>query len=160
MQPVGLAAFLKLRGAGNRAAAGYMFGVVFFFSLIPIVVALGTNGGSPFLFNVFWRVGIIAMCVAFLLAFYRSTLAFFWRNRRQPQFRRLVRRRFRSAMLWLAVLNGMDYALKPRRISASKFMIRLDTMMAEVPIIRKSQRNTCRLNPKTTNHARVKQGVR
>ena len=110
-QPEGLAAFLRLRGAGDRAAAGYMFGVVFFFSLIPIVVALGTNGDSPFLFNVFWRVGIIATCVGFLLSFYRSTLAFCWSNRRQPQFRRLVRRRFRSAILWLAVLNGMDYAL-------------------------------------------------
>ena len=111
VQQEGLAAFLTLRGSGDRAAAGYMFGVVLFFSLIPIVVALGTNGDSPFLFNAFWRAGIIATCVAFLLGCYRSTLAFCWRNRRQPQFRRLIRRRFCSAMLWLAVLNGMDYAL-------------------------------------------------
>ena len=111
MTVAGLREFFTLRGTGNRAVAGYMCGVVFFFSLIPIVVALGTNGDSPFLFNVFWRLGIIATCVAFLLRCYRSTLAFCWRSRRQPQFRRLVRRRFRSLMLWLAVLNGMDYAL-------------------------------------------------
>lgn len=103
--------FLRLRSTGNRAAAGYMFGVVIFFSLIPVVVALGSNGENPFLFNSAWRVGIIVMCATFLVGFYRPALSFFWANRHSPQVRILARRQLSKATLWFAAVNGFDYAL-------------------------------------------------
>lgn len=105
--PIGL--FLTLRGVGNGAATGYMFGVVAFFSLIPIVVALGDGGKSPFLFNAAWRVGLISGVTVsgllYLFLFHRGLLAYYWENRET------IVSQVPNALLLLSVVNGFDYAL-------------------------------------------------
>lgn len=102
-------AFLTLRGTGSGAATGYMFGVVAFFSLIPIVVALGDGGSSPFLFNSAWRMGLILGVSVFGLLymgiFHRPLLAYYW------QHRNIVARHIPNILLLISVINGFDYAL-------------------------------------------------
>ena len=101
--------FLTLRGTGSGAATGYMFGVVAFFSLIPIVVALGDGGKSPFLFNSAWRMGLIlgvsVFGLVYMAAFHRPLLAYYWQNRS------IIRGHIPNILLLISVINGFDYAL-------------------------------------------------
>ena len=111
-----LGLFLTFRSTGNNVATWYMFGVVIFFSLIPVVVSLGDGSRSPFLFNAAWRLGLIAgftsLCGIYLLVFHRPLINFYWNLLcKEEDFRSLLVSRFKSILLLVAVINGFDYAL-------------------------------------------------
>ena len=83
-----------------------MAGVVIAYSLIPLIVLAGAGDG-PYLFNAFWRLGVLAGCAAILVALHRDALRMLgggggWRRILQSA---------RSPLLWLSALNGFDYAL-------------------------------------------------
>ena len=63
-----------------------MLAAVMGFSFIPVVIGVGTGAENPFLFNMGWRLGVLAGCLSFLgfryrpLLFDRRIAALSWRR--------------------------------------------------------------------------------
>lgn len=60
--------------AQNLSATGYMLIAVVAFSLIPLAVSLAGGAKAPFQFNLWFRMGVAAGCLLFLLVFHRNVL--------------------------------------------------------------------------------------
>ena len=93
----------------ETAAACYMTAVAGFYSLIPVTAYIAGAGGSPFLFNSAWRIGLIAGISLFISLYilkrHRPVLDLYLDNRRA------VARSLKDPLFLLSTINALDYAL-------------------------------------------------
>ena len=89
---------------GNRVAVGYMLAAVTLFSSLPLVIAWGGGGKTPFLFNAAMSAGVVLGCIVFIAVRYPS-LALNGANLR------LIARRAFHPMIGLSIVANFNFAL-------------------------------------------------
>ena len=90
--------------AGNRIAIGYMLTAVTLFSSLPLVIAWGGGGRSPFLFNAAMNAGVVLGCIVFIVVLYRSLIL-------DGANLRLIARRIFDPKIALSIVANFNFAL-------------------------------------------------
>ena len=105
----GLFSFLALQGTGDRSAFGYLLIGVFFYSWLPLSIALSGGGESPFLFGAGMRFGAFVCVLVIVLVAFRGLV---W-NRAIWDLMWMSLRKYRwfSGLLFVVTVAKLDYAL-------------------------------------------------
>ena len=88
---------------GNRLAIGYMLTAVTLFSSLPLVIAWGGGGRTPFLFNAAMSAGVVLGCLVFIALRYPALIL-------NGANLRLIARRAVHPMIGLSIIANFNFA--------------------------------------------------